>query len=477
MSSNSIQQPYDIIIHPTGGGGRCKPVSNGLYHVGEINKDPKLNPKQDIVYVDEAGTVVSISSPIQLNASGAFVVSKHDGTIISPFLTESVGYSVLIEDSNGNEIYKSAKFGSDDDISALVSNKNVIPNPFLEIPGSVANPPDETPRNYNEGDELFKGHFAHTSLTDVKFVDGVLSGLGQIRVDVDKGERLGAITTLFAQSRATANGAPTQAGTTLESYDDKFRVIYDVEGTFSVKLEQGGTPTKHQYESTNSLQFAPYDENRIYTTGETCITTDSLTKEVYIWQWYSNVEFLAGKNPTDPKNRHEEWTDTNKPFYWIPYTGNQVGMPFFWLNAKAPEWAVMEINVDLPISVYWRLARRYPDLVSGNFINTGEIRAAAIRVLDQGRGIDQDRAINTEQLDAFQGHTFADSTDQSQKLKSVTNQATSSLVSSSGRSDARFASVEPGVEPVISTDGTNGEPRVDSETRMRNVARPMAIAI
>jgi hypothetical protein len=397
MSSNSIQQPYEIIINPTGGGGRCKPVSNGLYHVGEIDKDPKQSPKQDIVYIDEAGTVVNISSPIQLNASGAFVVSKHDGTIISPFLTNSAGYSVLIEDANGNEIYKSAKFGSDDEIAALVSNNNVIPNPFLEIPGSVANPPDETPRNYNEGDELFKGHFAHTSLTDVKFVDGVLSGLGQIRVDIDKDSRIGDITTLFTQSRASSNGVPTQAGTTLESDDDKFRVIYDVEGTFSVKLEQGGTPTKHQYEKSNSLQFAPYDENRIYTPGETCTTIDNLTKEVYIWQWYSNVEFLAGKNPDDPQNRHEGWTQTDKPFYWIPYTGDQVGMPFWWLSETPPEYAVMEINVDLPIAVYWRLAKRYPDLVKDGNVNTGDIRSKFLRVLDQGRGIDTDREINSEQ--------------------------------------------------------------------------------
>lgn len=457
MSSNSIQQPYDIIIHPTGGGGRCKPVSNGLYYVGEINKDPKQNPKQDIVYVDEAGTVVSISSPIQLNASGAFVVSKHDGTIISPFLTESAGYSVLIEDSNGNEIYKSSKFGSDEDIAALVSNKNVIPNPFLEIPGSVANPPDETPRNYNEGDEIFKGHFAHTSLTDVKFIDGVLSGLGQIRVDIDKGERLGNITTLFTQSRASSDGAPTQAGTSLESDDDKFRLIYDVDGTFSVKLEQGSTPTKHQYETSNSLQFAPYDENRIYTTGETCTTIDNLTKEVSIWQWYSNVEFLPGKSPTDPKNRHEGWTETDKPFYWIPYTGDQVGTPFYWLSTTAPEWAVMEINVDLPTAVYWRLARKYPDLVQGNTINTGEIRGEFLRVLDQGRGIDDNRVIGSYQADEIASHNHP-----------------SSLEPISGSVGAGGLFNNTG-DP--SKEGGYIGYRGGDETRPRNIARPMAITI
>lgn len=57
----------------------------------------------------------------------------------------------------------------------------------------------------------------------------------------------------------------------------------------------------------------------------------------------------------------------------------------------------MEINVDLPIAVYWRLARRYPDLVNGSVINTGEIRGEFLRVLDQGRGVDVNRQINTYQ--------------------------------------------------------------------------------
>ncbi|MPX98253.1 phage tail protein, partial [Salinivibrio sp. VYel6] len=139
-------------------------------------------------------------------------------------------------------------------------------------------------------------------------------------------------------------------------------------------------------------QFLPYNPDRKYRTGEVCYTVEN--GELSYWQWYSNVESLAGKSPLLDENRHTGWTDSTKPFYWVPYTGDQVGQPFFWLDTAAPEWAVMEINVDLPVAVYWRLARRYPHLVSGDTINTGEIRGEFLRVLDQGRGVDENRYVN-----------------------------------------------------------------------------------
>ncbi|HGF7145136.1 TPA: phage tail protein [Vibrio cholerae] len=152
-----------------------------------------------------------------------------------------------------------------------------------------------------------------------------------------------------------------------------------------------------QYPLASSAQFLAYDPVRIYSAGEVCYTKDAESGELSYWQWYSNVESLSGKSPLDIANRHTGWQDNTKPFYWIPYTGDQAGMPFFWLAADAPEWAVMEINVDLPIAVYWRLARRYPDLVNGSVINTGEIRDEFLRVWDNGRGRTQNRELNSTQ--------------------------------------------------------------------------------
>ncbi|WP_262360102.1 hypothetical protein [Vibrio cholerae] len=152
-----------------------------------------------------------------------------------------------------------------------------------------------------------------------------------------------------------------------------------------------------QYPLASSAQFLAYNPVRIYSAGEVCYTKDPESGELSYWQWYSNVESLAGKTPLDTANRHIGWQDNTKPFYWIPYTGDQIGMPFFWLAEDAPEWAVMEINVDLPIVVYWRLARRYPELVKGSVINTGEIRDEFLRVWDNGRGRTANRKLNSTQ--------------------------------------------------------------------------------
>ncbi|MGF1764920.1 phage tail protein [Aliivibrio kagoshimensis] len=203
-------------------------------------------------------------------------------------------------------------------------------------------------------------------------------------------------------------------------------------------------------------QFQLYSPQRAYSVGEVCYTKDVGTGELSYWQWYSNVESLVNKSPLLESNRHVGWSDNSKPFYWIAYTGDQVGMPFYWLDITAPEWAVMEINVDLPIAVYWRLARRYPNLVSGNTINTGEIRAEFLRVLDQGRGVDNLRTINTFQNDEFKAHAHT-----GKFGGNVSSGSTGGLAVSSSYGHK---------SGYISTEGGN-------ETRPRNIARSMAIAI
>ncbi|WP_198599385.1 phage tail protein [Vibrio sp. 10N.261.55.A7] len=214
-----------------------------------------------------------------------------------------------------------------------------------------------------------------------------------------------------------------------------------------------------QYPLASIAQFLPYDPNRVYSVGEICYSKDQATGELSYWQWYSNVESLAGKSPLLDVNRHIGWADSTKPFYWIPYTGDQIGMPFFWLDTNAPEWAVMEINVDLPIAVYWRLARRYPHLVTSNIINTGDIRGEFLRVLDQGRGIDVERILNSGQLDAMEEHYH-----EYQAFRRV------------GNSEELLTPERNFTLTGNNTSGIRGA-KSANETRPRNIARPMAITI
>ena len=121
MSSNLIQQPYPIILNPHGGGGSAKPAANAEFHVGEIDKDPVQYPRTDLAYKDESGDERLITSPLYTNNSGAFVVSKSDGTIIQPYMKDGVGYSVLIKGRRGT-IYESKNVGDPGNITEIVSS-------------------------------------------------------------------------------------------------------------------------------------------------------------------------------------------------------------------------------------------------------------------------------------------------------------------------------------------------------------------
>ena len=236
-----------------------------------------------------------------------------------------------------------------------------------------------------------------------------------------------------------------------------------------------------KYALKETAQFIPYNPERFYTTGEICYTKDQTTGELSYWQWYSNVESLSGKSPSLEANRHIGWSDNTKPFYWIPYTGDQVGMPFYWLDTSAPEWSVMEINVDLPIAVYWRLARRYPDLVNGSVINTGEIRAEFLRVLDQGRGVDVNRQINTAQRASIMpSNDDADSANTC--LQNVNN-----LRDEFGWERVDISHIPNHIDIINWATATHSVSRSERPTldltnwmgasRSRNIARPMAISI
>lgn len=149
-------------------------------------------------------------------------------------------------------------------------------------------------------------------------------------------------------------------------------------------------------------QGLPYNVHRVYFPFDTCTTMVNGQRKV--WECYHNQP-IKGQSPDNPANRHDGWTDKTKPFYWIPKTGGRVGMPFYWLNDIAPEEAVMEIGTDLPVAVYWRLAQTHSHLVRNGVINTGDVRGEFIRVLDQGRGVDSGRDLNSRQDSQNKRHT------------------------------------------------------------------------
>ncbi|MBB1272521.1 phage tail protein [Psychromonas sp. SR45-3] len=224
-------------------------------------------------------------------------------------------------------------------------------------------------------------------------------------------------------------------------------------------------------ESALFSQGLPWDKNRIYKTGEIC--TIEQNGEIQIMQMYAGPNLTCvNKDPAILTNRHEQWQDATAPFWWIPYTGTEVGMPFWWLSTAPPETAIMELNVNLPTAVYWRLARKYPELVNGNFINTGEIRGEFLRVLDQGRGVDVNRRVGSWQDHQFQKHKH--------DIHGESGGANNIVAFQDTNNDSGITYPYSNVESRGDSYIHVGNPNTGSygeETRPRNVARAMAITI
>jgi hypothetical protein len=133
----------------------------------------------------------------------------------------------------------------------------------------------------------------------------------------------------------------------------------------------------------NGNQFAPYRADRIYQCGEVCYTVTA--GKVSYWEWYSNVESLAGKDPLNTANRRIGWTDVTKPFYWKPYTPKVPGETMAWDNDAIPENMVVGIGQQLPVAVYHSLAAAKPEWIDetdNSLINIPDRQGRFVRAAD-----------------------------------------------------------------------------------------------
>tara|TARA_B100001057_G_scaffold500516_1_gene616043 strand:- start:5626 stop:7833 length:2208 start_codon:yes stop_codon:yes gene_type:complete len=136
---------------------------------------------------------------------------------------------------------------------------NLIYNSGFSIAGSVANPPDETPRSYSAGDELFSGFKAVGPLSGVTYIDGKLNGTGQLYVDVYKDEKQKLSTVSHVASIASSDCVPVESGASFADNGDYWRVTFEMINTFSLKLEQGSIPTIHKNKDSSITDLkAPF---------------------------------------------------------------------------------------------------------------------------------------------------------------------------------------------------------------------------
>lgn len=130
-----------------------------------------------------------------------------------------------------------------------------------------------------------------------------------------------------------------------------------------------------------------YDANKLYAEGDIVYTLDeggAITKKRY-WEWYSNVESLAGKDPLDETNRRIGWTDVTKPFYWKPYAPKVPGETMAWDTDDIPENMVVGMGQQLPVAVYHTLAASKPewiDTTDNSLINIPDRQGRFTRAAD-----------------------------------------------------------------------------------------------
>lgn len=123
-------------------------------------------------------------------------------------------------------------------------------------------------------------------------------------------------------------------------------------------------------------------------------------------EWYEcyHPDGCKGKDPRDPVNRPVGWqnTDQSQPYYWLkigrwlsfPETGSPIYLPSTILREGLIKY---RNDGNLHKDKFWRLAELYPNLISNNFINIADLRGEFLRGLDDGRGIDNNRTINSWQ--------------------------------------------------------------------------------
>ena len=193
--------------------------------------------------------------------------------------------------------------------------------------------------------------------------------------------------------------------------------------------------------------------------------------------WYEayHPDGCLGKDPRDSTNRPSGWTETDvsKPYYWLkigpwlslPETGSPIYLPSVTLREGLIKY---RNDGSLHKSKFWRLAQLYPNLVSGNYIQIADLRGEFLRGLDDGRGVDASRVINSLEV-AYAGSVMV----QTSTLATTTSAAGTPMLDWINFTGANGA--------FMFNDGApSAENRVDitsGDNRPRNVAMLIATRI
>lgn len=151
-------------------------------------------------------------------------------------------------------------------------------------------------------------------------------------------------------------------------------------------------------DSRSGDQFATYDANRTYTTGEIVRGSDGTFYEFYDRDQVGTVKGVA---PTDPLNR---------PHVWMEWDGVRPGITIEWRSETLPEGYIENDGSAISRADYRRVFAAYGTTYGAGdgatTFNLPEDRGEFKRGWDHGRGVDTDRvALADHQWHAVEYHT------------------------------------------------------------------------
>lgn len=188
-------------------------------------------------------------------------------------------------------------------------------------------------------------------------------------------------------------------------------VLGGVDGIANKAARQLANRTLWLKEQLDLYSLRGYSNARQYRAGDIIFVADD-DNTPHVGNFYEayHPDGCLGKDPRDPVNRPDGWTNTDPsaPYYWIklgkwldlPTIGTPIG-----LFTTTVSQGYLKLNgTTVNATKFWRLAQTYPDLVTGGNINLPDLRAEFIRGLDDGRGVDTGRVVGSAQGGLIESH-------------------------------------------------------------------------
>ncbi|NOI14847.1 hypothetical protein [Vibrio hepatarius] len=182
-------------------------------------------------------------------------------------------------------------------------------------------------------------------------------------------------------SESNEQGAPSYPGQ--DYFNDQIEEFENALAVMGIPFVPGDTDHLAKMFAAVKNTYPDYDATTVYSYGD--VVRREINGVYKLFEWYSNVESLAGKDPADTANRRPGWSDTTKPFYWKPYTTKLAGETMAWDDDNLPEIMMVGAGQQVSALTYHTLAAAKPQWIDGvdpNLLNIPDRQGRFDRAAD-----------------------------------------------------------------------------------------------